>query len=145
MQTFTESSIECLNGATVLLVDDAPDVLLLCSRLLQVANTRILKASNGLEALEILQTEAPTVVIMDLQMPVVTGFEAVKRMRECGYKVPVLAMTAHALDYACERKNCLRLGFDELITKPFQRSNFLATTAGLIHNSTCYEFLHSPI
>jgi two-component system, chemotaxis family, CheB/CheR fusion protein len=133
----------CLYGATVLLVDDSPDVLFLCAKILQMTKAITLRAQNGLEALDLLQRESPTAVLMDLQMPVITGFEAVKRMRQLGYRQPIVAMTAHALDYAKERDNCIKLGFSELITKPFGKNKLIEVTTHLIQHSPCFEHIRN--
>ena len=64
-------------------------------------------------------------VLMDLQMPVMDGYEANERLRQRGYKTPVIALTAHALRE--ERQLCLDKGFTDHIAKPVDRVTMLKT------------------
>jgi CheY-like chemotaxis protein len=79
-------------------------------------------ANNGLEALAALERERFDVVLMDVQMPEMGGFEAAGRIREreksTGEHIPIIAMTAHALKG--DRERCLEAGMDAYVSKPIQ-------------------------
>jgi CheY-like chemotaxis protein len=76
---------------------------------------------NGRQAIERIG-EAPGffhLVFMDVQMPEMDGFEATQWVRQQGYKIPIVAMTAHAMKG--DREKCLEAGMDDYITKPVER------------------------
>ncbi|MDD2754857.1 MAG: response regulator [Methanothrix sp.] len=75
-------------------------------------------AANGLEVLQALKRQPYDVVLMDVQMPVMDGFEATRRIRSSGSKVCIIAITAHALNG--DREACLYAGMDEYISKPIR-------------------------
>jgi PAS domain S-box-containing protein len=83
-------------------------------------------ADNGKIALDKLRRESYDVVLMDIQMPEMDGYEATTEIRNTlGLDVPVIAMTAHAM--SGEREKCLALGFNEYISKPFKVETLLST------------------
>ena len=105
----------------VLLVDDNPINRKLAVRLLEGLGHRVQQASNGAEAVEAVERGDFDVVLMDVQMPVMDGFEATRRIREREARetlprLPILAMTAHAM--AEDRQRCLDAGMDAHLTKP---------------------------
>lgn len=77
-------------------------------------------AVDGGDAVEKAAREDPAIVFMDLQMPNMNGFEAVKKLRELGLLMPVIAVTAGAL--SDERENCLAAGMDDIMVKPVKRA-----------------------
>jgi len=133
--------IEQLRGR-VLLVEDGPDNQRLICRILQRAGLDVVLAENGQQALlQILGTDsvgiAPVpvrtaydVVLMDMQMPVIDGFEATRRLRRAGYVGPIVALTAHAM--AQDVHACLDAGCDAHIPKPIDRTMLLQYIAGLL-------------
>lgn len=64
-------------------------------------------------------------VLMDLQMPEMDGYQATQMLREQGYKKPIIALTAHAMKE--DRRRCLESGFDDHLTKPVDRRSLLQT------------------
>ena len=102
----------------VLVVDDARDNRILIERLLSRRGLEVELAQNGAEALERFGEGNALfdLVVMDVQMPVIDGREAVRRLRASGHSMPVLFLTAHALEG--ERQRCLDVGGDEFLTKP---------------------------
>ncbi len=106
----------------VLLAEDNPVNQRLASRLLEKRGHSVMVAGNGLEALEALEKERFDLVFMDLQMPVMDGFEATtairKRQGAGGIHLPVVALTAHAMKG--DREKCLAGGMDGYLSKPIR-------------------------
>jgi signal transduction histidine kinase/ActR/RegA family two-component response regulator len=113
---------------SVLLAEDNPVNQLLALRLLEKHGHTVTPAVNGLEALEILTRQTFDVVLMDVQMPEMGGFEATAAIREreagTGRRQPIVAMTAHALQG--DRERCLNGGFDGYIAKPISERELFA-------------------
>ncbi len=83
-------------------------------------------AGNGLEAIQILESEPFDVVIMDLQMPVMDGYSAIKQIRSSiSTTIPIITMTAHAL--VGEKEECMSIGANAYISKPFKQTELLNT------------------
>lgn len=106
----------------VLLTDDNPVNQKLAVRLLEKRGHEVVVAGNGREALDALAAQSFDVVLMDVQMPEMDGFEATHLIRQreavTGAHVPVVAMTAHAMKG--DRERCLKEGMDGYISKPLQ-------------------------
>src|SRR6266478_1869316 len=106
----------------ILLAEDNPVNQRLASRLLEKRGHSVVVAGNGREALEALEKEYFDLVFMDVQMPVMDGFEATAAIRkkegDSGIHLPVVALTAHAMKG--DREKCLAGGMDGYLTKPIQ-------------------------
>ena len=121
-----------LAGRRVLLVEDNALNREVALGLLQGQGVQLQMALHGLEAIERLQADGPEafdLVLMDLQMPVLDGYDAVRRLRADSRfdALPILAMTAHAM--AGERERCLALGMQDYITKPLVPAQLFDTVA----------------
>ncbi len=108
-----------LDGTKVLLADDAVDNQILVAHILKLAGATVDVASNGREAIERARLERYDVVLMDIQMPVMDGFEATAELRREGYGGKIIALTAFAL--SGEKQRCLDNGFDDHVSKPINR------------------------
>ena len=109
----------------ILLVEDNPVNQLVVSQQLRALGLEVSSATNGREALEILEREAFDLVLMDCQMPELDGYEATRRIRQReigGEHLPVVALTAHAM--AGDREKCLAAGMDDYLSKPFSVEDF---------------------
>jgi two-component system sensor histidine kinase/response regulator len=110
------------NHLRILLVEDNPVNQVLAVRLLEKRGHAVAVAGNGKEALVALEKQAFDLVLMDVQMPVMDGFEATAAIREkektSGNHLPVIAMTAHAM--VGDKERCLEAGMDDYITKPIR-------------------------
>jgi signal transduction histidine kinase/streptogramin lyase/ActR/RegA family two-component response regulator len=108
-------------GLHILLAEDNPVNQRLAQRTLEKAGHSVVIADNGRRALEWLAAEEFDAVLMDVQMPLMDGFEAVKSIREMertsGRHQTVIAMTAHAM--TGDRERCLEAGMDGYMAKPF--------------------------
>jgi PAS domain S-box-containing protein len=107
---------------TVLLADDSPTNRQLAARLLELRGHFVVAVEDGAEALLAVERDHFDVVLMDVQMPVMDGFEATRairaRERETGTRLPIIALTAHAMER--DRERCLAAGMDEYLSKPFR-------------------------
>jgi CheY-like chemotaxis protein len=101
---------------TCLLVDDAPENLFLLSRILDRLGFQVGVASNGAEAIAMSEALDYDFILMDMEMPIVDGFEATRRLRLGGYDKPIIALTAHTR--AEEKVKILDCGCDAHLAKP---------------------------
>lgn len=109
-----------LQGCRILVVDDSPDNRLLVTRFLARTGAVVSAAEDGKQGVEKASSEEFDVILMDIQMPVLDGFEALAALRKLGVATPVVALTAHAgLD---ERERVMRAGFTDYVSKPISRS-----------------------
>ena len=110
-------SDEPWSGRTVLIVDDVEDYHKLM-RLLMRHAARILSAFDGQEAVELARRERPDLILMDLRMPVLDGFEAIGRIKADAATrgIPILGVSAHVMKE--DRNRCLKAGAEGYITKP---------------------------
>ncbi len=107
---------QVLAGVRVLIVEDTVDNQRMLARFLTRVGASYATASNGEEGIQRALVEEFDLVLMDSQMPVLDGYESTKIMRSRGYRVPIIALTAHAM--VDERQRCLSAGCDEILTKP---------------------------
>ena len=115
----------------VLLVDDDPDNLLLLTTLLRNEGFRAVTADSGYRALEILDREVlPDLVLLDLQMPVMSGLQTLQIMREKYPGLKVAGQSAYALD--SERERSMMSEFDAYITKPYDRNDLVSMIGKLM-------------
>jgi signal transduction histidine kinase/DNA-binding response OmpR family regulator len=127
------SSREGGNAFHVLLAEDNPVNQMLASRLLEKRGYRVTVTANGRDALAAIQTENFDVVLMDVQMPEMDGFEATAAIRaqekNIGRHLTIIAMTASAMQG--DRERCLAAGMDGYISKPIKPSELYDLLAGL--------------
>jgi two-component system, cell cycle response regulator DivK len=121
--------------ATILVVDDTPDVLLLMVRVLSSRGYRVVSASNGQEALEQMQQAHPDLVLLDLSMPMLNGWDTLSAIRQFAQSasLPVIAVTAHAM--SGDREAVLLHGFNGYITKPLDMRLFLDTISATLQSA----------
>lgn len=107
--------------ASVLVAEDEPVNMLLISEVLLKMGFSVIKASNGKQALELLASHRPTVILMDVNMPEMDGLEATRLIRglpEPQRHIPIIALTAGAMKE--DRERCLGAGMNSFISKPFR-------------------------
>jgi PAS domain S-box-containing protein len=120
-----------LNDHRFLVVEDNPINQQITERALRTAGASVTVASDGQEAVRALERERFDLIIMDLQMPVMDGYEATRRLREkLGLDTPILAMTAGATQGG--RKRCLEAGMNDYMLKPFEIGDFYARITHLL-------------
>jgi DNA-binding response OmpR family regulator len=107
----------------VLVVDDDADIRGLVRELLERAGHHVIEAQDGREGLKVFFAEHPDLVILDVSMPLLDGWQTLERIRELS-DVPVMMLTANAQEL--EKVRGLRAGADDYVTKPFGRQELLA-------------------
>ena len=110
-------------GSRILVVEDCKDLQLLTTLILEDLGAVVATADNGLEGLEIAEQSEFDLILMDLRMPVMDGYTAIRNLRNNGCRIPVIAMTASSRQNELEK--CLRYGFSDCICKPAPRSQFI--------------------
>jgi PAS domain S-box-containing protein len=118
-----------LTGLAVLAVDDEPDALSVVRQLLEECGAQVLTASSADEALGLIARQLPDVLVSDIGMPGVDGYELIRRVRasESAARLPAVALTAYAR--AEDRALALRAGYQAYLVKPLQPQALLQTIA----------------
>ena len=122
-----------LDGMRLLVVDDVAENRILITKYLQKEGAVVVTASNGEEAIHLGLNDGFHAVLMDLSMPITTGQEATRELRHHGYKIPILALTAHAM--RDEKEKALTLGFTDYLTKPIVKDVLIEALAKIYEAS----------
>jgi CheY-like chemotaxis protein len=107
---------------TVLLVEDTEDNRFMMRRLLEMTGYRVVEARNGQEAVKVAESERPSIILMDLSLPVIDGLAAtrlIRKLPDCQF-VPIIAVSAH--DSADFQQEALSAGCNGYVTKPIDFS-----------------------
>jgi CheY-like chemotaxis protein len=108
----------------ILLAEDSSDNVALVKHYLRNSGITISVASDGLQAIELVNKNSYDLILMDLQMPGMDGYKATTEIRKNGFNMPIIALTAHAL--STHKELALQNGFSDYVTKPVQREILLA-------------------
>ena len=116
----------------VLVVDDEPDVLLLCRLNLQQRGHELLEASEGGRALELARERHPDAIVLDLMMPGINGYDVLEALQadDATSDIPVLVLTAKSL--RADRERSHGLGASAFLTKPFMPSELCEMVDSLL-------------
>jgi two-component system, OmpR family, response regulator len=120
-------------AARLLVVDDEPTLRELLSATLRFAGFTVASAATGAEALAAAADQAPDLVLLDVMLPDMEGFDVVRRLRERGRPVPVLFLTAR--DAPEDKINGLTLGGDDYVTKPFDLEELIARIRAILRRA----------
>jgi PAS domain S-box-containing protein len=115
-----QSQTEELNSPLILLAEDNQANIVTFSSYLEAKGYRILLATDGQQAIELTKLHHPDLILMDIQMPVINGFEAIKQIRLNPdlVDIPIIALTALAME--SDRERCLAAGANEYLSKPIK-------------------------
>src|SRR4051812_19335730 len=116
--------------ARLLVVDDEPNIVELLSASLRYAGFDVTTAATGTEALRRAQEFQPDLLVLDVMMPGMDGFDVVRRLRADGMRLPVLFLTAR--DSAEDKITGLTLGGDDYVTKPFSLEEVIARIRAIL-------------
>jgi len=122
------SPVVAADGLRILLAEDNAVNQKLAITLLQKRGHTVIPTGNGQEAIAALEAQRFDLVLMDVQMPIMDGFEAIRSIRakerDTGAHIPIVALTAHAMKG--DREKCLAVGADDYVSKPIRTSDLLA-------------------
>ena len=121
-----------MKTARVLVVDDEEDIRKLVAHLLRRAGHDVVEADNGRSALRTLHASPPDLVLLDVSMPELDGWQTLERIRDLS-DVPVLMLTARGDEL--ERVRGLQAGADDYVVKPFGRQELLARVQALLRRA----------
>jgi CheY-like chemotaxis protein len=128
------SSDEDLVGRTALLVDDDPRNIFALSSALERRGMKVLTATTGAEAIEIIeQTSSLAIVLMDIMMPEMDGYQTIEKIRQNGAyrRLPIIALTAKAMKG--DREKCLQAGASDYLAKPVNTEQLLSALRMWLH------------
>lgn len=117
----------------VLLVEDNPDLAFGLRTSLEVEGYEVLHAETGGDGLETASAEAPDLIVLDLMLPVMSGYEVLRRLRRDGREMPVLILTAKGEE--ADKVQGFRLGADDYVVKPVGVLEFLARVEALLRRA----------
>jgi DNA-binding response OmpR family regulator len=121
-----------MSAAPILIAEDDADVRRLIGGLLERAGHRVIQAADGREALRLLYARRPALVVLDVTMPALDGWQVLERIREVS-DLPVLMLTAEGEEL--NRVRGLRAGADDYVAKPFGRLELLARVEALLRRA----------
>ena len=119
MYPLMSDSVSAILYPTVLLAEDSQDTRAMLKRAFELKGYRVFEAEDGLEALDLARRYSPSLIVIDLNMPVLDGLETVKNFRErekAGEQVPIVAITAY--DVPGMEDAALETGCDRYLRKP---------------------------
>ena len=116
--------------------DNDDDVYMLKMRLELLGNVEVLTAADGEKGCAVAAAEQPDIILMDVEMPVVDGWEAARRLKGNSQTrdIPIIALSAHAL--AGEREKAIATGCEEFDTKPIEFDRLVATVRRVLDGRT---------
>lgn len=116
----------------VVFIDDEPDNVGVVEFVLQFHNAKLRTAENGPKGLELLRKEKPTFLLLDIQLPIMSGWEVLETIRKDDQlkDLPVIAVTAHAM--FGDKEKALKAGFDGYITKPISPMTFVTEIQSIL-------------
>ena len=120
----------------ILYVEDNEDNIYMLSRRLERKGYQVVVATDGEQGLAMAQREAPALILMDLGLPVLDGWEATRQLKASSAtsKIPIIALSAHAM--SSDREKALDAGCDDFDTKPIDLPRLLGKIEALLPSAT---------
>jgi two-component system cell cycle response regulator DivK len=120
----------------ILYVEDNEDNVYMLRRRLERKGIEVIVAKDGAEGIETAEREHPDMILMDLSLPVIDGWEAARRLKEvpATRAIPIIALSAHAM--AGDRERALAAGCDDYDTKPVDLKSLLAKIEALLERGS---------
>ena len=118
----------------ILVADDEANILMLLEMELQAEGFKTIGCNDGAKALAQIRESAPALALLDWNMPIITGLDVCRRLRDTGNRLPVIMVTAR--DEMDDRVAALEAGADDFISKPFNIREVLARVKALLRRST---------
>ncbi len=117
---------------TILIVDDDPKNLELFGDLLRVVGYMTIEATDGMQGIELARTRQPDLILMDIQMPIMDGYQAIRTLKgdASTWNIPVIALTSYAMKG--DKEKILAMGCDGYMAKPIDVDGFLESVAAFI-------------
>ena len=126
-----------MSSELILLVDDEPSITELARMYLERDGYRIHEAADGESALEAAAKQKPALIVLDVMLPKVDGFDVCRRLRSAGDQVPIIMLTAR--DEDIDKILGLELGADDYLTKPFNPRELVARVKAILRRSESKE------
>jgi two-component system OmpR family response regulator len=120
--------------ARLLVVEDEPNILELLAASLRYAGFEVITAAAGTEAVQAAQRHRPDLIVLDVMLPDMDGFDVIRRLRGGGARIPVVFLTAR--DSTEDKIRGLTLGGDDYVTKPFSLEEVIARIRAVLRRTT---------
>jgi two-component system OmpR family response regulator len=120
--------------ARLLVVEDDPNILELLSASLRFAGFSVRTATNGAQAVQVAREDRPDLVVLDVMLPDLDGFEVIRKLRDGGTRTPVVFLTAR--DATDDKIRGLTLGGDDYVTKPFSLEELTARIRAVLRRTS---------
>jgi two-component system, OmpR family, response regulator len=125
--------VKATTEARLLVVDDEPNIRELLSASLRFAGFEVLTAADGREAVQVAERARPDLVVLDVMLPDMDGFDVIRRLRGASRPLPVVFLTAR--DATGDKITGLTLGGDDYVTKPFSLEEVLARIRAVLRRT----------
>ncbi len=123
---------EVKSETTVLLVEDDPHSLIYFKKIITKLNVNVLSAEDGEKAVDLYKNyDKISIVLLDIQLPMMNGYEVLKELRKIRPETPIVAQTAYAMEK--DKKECLQAGFDDYIAKPISKEDLTSILNKYLH------------
>ena len=117
----------------ILVVEDEYDIGDIIEHYLQREGMRVIRAMNGKQAIEINATQSIDLILLDIKLPELNGWEVLKRIRQSNQRTPVIMLTA--LDQDVDKVTALRMGADDFVIKPFNPNEVVARVHAVLRRT----------
>jgi PAS domain S-box-containing protein len=121
-----------LKGKSVIIAEDDYNSFYYIKLLVEEMNAKVIHAENGLVLMDLLSENVPDLILLDINMPLLSGFECLDKMKVSGIKTRVIAQTAYAMED--EKDRCISAGCNGYIAKPIKKSDFMEVVNSVMHS-----------